>query len=620
MYNLTKKMRLTSLIGISMFASTLFAQTGYVAGDFHQHSTYTDGSWSIGYVMQKNAEFGLDWWANSEHGGGFTRNGDISGTDYGVTAFWDLMYINPIAGDVSMSDGHQVMWRWQSLKDFGFRNILEARREFPSKLIIQGYEMNVPGHEHGSVSIIGRQLDHRNPDVNALAEFEYKFDASDADISGGVSMGWTKSSLTGHARTLEAIEWLQANYKGQSWLIPAHPERKRLYTLADFRDMNNAGPDVCFGFESMPGHQKGPNRGGYTTSADGGGTYGGCGYYAAKVGGLWDALLSEGRNFWLFASSDFHDIDDDFFPGEYQKTYTFVKNLKRSGSIVNGLRSGNSWIVEGDLIDKLKFNATAGNKKAEMGETLSFKKEIKISVILSDPNTLNHNDQNPELDHVDLIMGKITGWINPSDPDYNNPVAPETKVIARFDNTGGITDENGITSIKWKEAKTGMISITYTIKTDEPCYFRLRGTNLGLNVTNETDANGNPLLDFEAGQNTAELAWNDLWFYSNPIFTIPQTDHSRHKSTFDETETSISSDNEEQLPEINLYPNPASNVLHINNVMENSKVEIYDISGILKASQNLTGNTIDVSGLEKGLYFIKVINGNEVNKLSFIIE
>ena len=71
--------------------------------------------------------------------------------------------------------------------------------------------------------------------------------------------------------------------------------------------MNDNGPTVAFGIEGIPGHDKGPNRGEFGTSACGGGTYGGAGTYVATVGGLWDNLLADGRKFFNFDSSDFHD-------------------------------------------------------------------------------------------------------------------------------------------------------------------------------------------------------------------------------------------------------------------------------------------------------------------------
>jgi|WetSurSiteA1Bulk_404760.scaffolds.fasta_scaffold00363_7 hypothetical protein len=613
-----KKISFILASAMIMISGNLAAQRGYIRGDFHQHTTYTDGSYSIPHMMKKNNEFGLDWWANSEHGGGFTRDALLSGTDLNNTVYWDQMSPNPIIGTPVMSSGHQVMWRWQSLLGFSFVNLKSARSLYPDKTIIQGYEMNVPGHEHGSVGIINGQFQN-SPNVYSLAEFEYKFDASDADLTGGASLGWIKSTLSGHQRTLEAIKWLQDNFPGESWLVPAHPERKKLYTISDFRDMNSAGPDVCFGFESMPGHQKETNRGGYTTSADGGGTYGGCGVYAAEVGGLWDAMLSEGRKFWLFASSDFHDEANDFYPGEYQNTYTWVKDQKNAEAIVEGLRSGNSWVVEGDLIDQLEFNAQ-GVERATMGESLKFEKKIRISVILRDPESNNNHSQNPVLNHVDLIMGKITGMVDPSDPNYKVPKAPGTKVIARFDNIGGIQDLNGLTSIKWKKTQRGLIFIDFTIDANEACYFRLRGTNHGLNVAGETDGNGNPLLDFTLGQNSAEKAWNDLWFYSNPIFAITHKKNEKSKSGEMVMGQEVVSDKDVNNKEISLYPNPASQTLYFNNLEANTPVEIYDRSGNKVVTTRINGNSVNVSALQKGIYLVRIFNQNPPANIKFIKE
>ena len=71
----------------------------------------------------------------------------------------------------------------------------------------------------------------------------------------------------------------------------------------------------------------------------GGTTYGGTGVYGAQIGGVWDALLGEGRNWWFFASSDWHNRgmfgpDDrrstqDFYPGEYQRDFVMVRRPDR---------------------------------------------------------------------------------------------------------------------------------------------------------------------------------------------------------------------------------------------------------------------------------------------------
>jgi hypothetical protein len=67
-------------------------QGAWLAGDFHQHTTYTDGSTSFESVMQKSDAFGLDWWANSEHGGSRNRDGKghlwTDPTYYPPIPFW----------------------------------------------------------------------------------------------------------------------------------------------------------------------------------------------------------------------------------------------------------------------------------------------------------------------------------------------------------------------------------------------------------------------------------------------------------------------------------------------------------------------------------------------------
>ena len=508
----------------------------WLTGDFHQHTTYTDGSNPIKTVMHKNFEFGLDWWANSEHGGGFTRDayGPIlmDGFDTGEYAwFWDNISFYPagtILGDYSLSGGHQKMWRWQSIRDFSFSDVLNARGLYPGKMIIQGLEWNVPGHEHGSTAIITGQFEG-NPNANAMAEFEYKFDGSDTDITGGASQGWTKSTLSGHAKAVEAAAWMQENHPSASWIIPAHPERRATYRIEHFRDLNNAAPDVAFGFESIPGHQREHDRGSYGTGAVGKGTYGGAGIFVAKVGGLWDALLGEGRHWWVFANSDFHDLDGDFWPGEYQKTWTFVADKDNDGlysaqEIVDGLRSGNSYCVLGDLINALDFSAQYRNKFATMGQELVMVKgeNLKIKIRFKMPMFNNNNDP-VSVDHIDLIAGEVTGLVPSDSPDYMKAENETARVLRTF------------TSKDWEKDEDGWYSIVFHMKNAEKnMYFRLRGTNSAPNTPCETDMDGNPLIDradaalnpycdeFFAMHDKTDEAWRDLWFYSNPIFVEVQ--------------------------------------------------------------------------------------------------
>jgi hypothetical protein len=555
----------------------------HLPGDFHQHTLYTDGSDTFDDVMDSNVDYGLVWWANSEHGG--ERNRDGYGDNWDDPAVYP---VNPIVGWYEESGGHQEMWRWQSLRDYVFPGILETREIHTDKTIISGLEWNVPGHEHCSTGIVG-------DDATAISAFEYQFDGSDEDLSreGEMTPYGTlykqnglenfvqmptfvdsddKSPEDAHTDSVAAVAWMQTQKDEglikDGYIVFAHIERKGGYDPANgkfgynvthFRDYNNAGPEVAFGFEGAPGHQTSSDRG-FRRTADGDGTYGGSGWHCAEVGGLWDALLGEGRNWWNFASSDYHRHwtanGSDFWPGEYQKNYTYIdtNNPEREVAVVEGLRSGNSWHVEGDLIDELDFTAHGqGKTKAMMGQTLEVKagKMVTIKIKAHDPITPNFcplDMDNPSLaqvgisqplnmpvlDHIDLIAGEWGDKIDPSDPAYAEATNPTAEVVATFERHGGIN-------------KNGYLNYVYKFKAEagENLYFRLRGTNVPADVPFETDEMGNPLADTEANDNLYAMmnvddlaenlfpgyenisfdkldevaeAYADLWFYSNPIF------------------------------------------------------------------------------------------------------
>jgi hypothetical protein len=519
----------------------------WLSGDFHQHTLYTDGSTTFNFVMEKNNYYGLDWWANSEHGGQINRDGN--------GAFWDT-YLQPeqILGVVKTSGNHRLMYRWQSLRDYVYPDILKTRALYPDKRIVSGLEWNVPGHEHCSVGVVSKYLGPL-----AVSAFEYQFDKSDSDTSrtgewtpfgtlvkkNGTTNGSTKkpNGLDRHADAVAACQWMQdqltSGMVDNAWIIFAHIERAGAfnsgtsdggYDVNHFRDLNNAGPEVCFGFEGAPGHQQtADGRGGFYSNASGGGTYGGVGYYTAKIGGLWDALLGEGRHWFNYASSDYHTHwtvgGEDFYPGEYQKNWTYVVDQDKDGDfslseIAEGLRSGNSFHVMGDLVTALEFTASSRQCQASMGGDLNLtdwpwlNEPLTLTIKFKSPPTNNcqvikdmTSCAKPVVDHIDLIAGDITGLIDPSSPDYTKATNETTRVIATF------------TAKDWRQDRDGYNVINYRIKDmDKNMYFRLRGTNMPPNTPGQTDAYGNPLLDTAGPVHGAQEAWNDLWFYSNPIF------------------------------------------------------------------------------------------------------
>ncbi len=540
----------------------------YVAGDFHNHTTCSDGSISMQKLVQKSTvQWGLDWFVQAGHGGSGSRNCTLAEdatlatpayplTAQGPTTTWQNS-TPPVApkGLVSGSAPNQNMWRWQSIQEFQYplMEYLSAVKNVPMFL---GIESVVAGHEHASMSVITGQIPlsldtatlPTSPviaantsrytalgNATALAQWEYCFDRNDNDTSrGNTAVGsasgnnwncsvtgslnaadtsWSATAqkliptgsgvgsgvgIKGHLKTVEAVKWMKENHPAGSYYVPAHLERagpfnpdgNNGFNVEHLRNFNNAAPAVAFGFETQPGHGASSDRGeyavlrnGFTGSATnvdsvGGTTYGGTGIYGAQVGGVWDALLGEGRGFWFFASSDWHNRgsfgpDDrrstqDFQPGEYQRNYTMVRNGSdklRPQTIVNGLRTGNNFASSGQLIDRLGFIACAtypglADRKnaavealavaaatnstdvtatdcATMGEKLVVRPgaQIIVAIAVRDPAGANNSPYTfanpsllqvginqplnaPVLDHIDLVRGLVTGYKTPGNADY----------------------------------------------------------------------------------------------------------------------------------------------------------------------------------------------------------
>lgn len=479
------------------------AQNGtWITGDFHMHTTMSDGDNTPAELAEHAfGKYNLGVIAITDHGGHFFRvNENFLRTDNKGNVFLIRNYDSLMATDAkrfkNFSRTIQILQR--SLPE-----VLRLRKKYPNKLIIQGLEWNIPGHDHGSVGILSNT-------GTEIRDFCYLFDRNDTLASWKTNL--IKHNKNIHKNALVALDYLKTKYPDRSYFIVNHPSRKLEYTISDFRDFNNEAPQIAIGFEGLPGHQKNPgDRCKYDKNLGDcinyhSKTYGGADFMLAKIGGVWDALLGEGRQFWVFTNSDFHRATQDFWPGEYAKDYIWVEK-KDYKSLIQGLRSGKIFAVMGDLICDLNFTANTNGKVASMGESLEVKKgsTILLKIGFESPS-INSNGDVPKVDHIDLICGDITGKIPPDSKDYNKPVNLFTKIIKRFSKKD------------WKKGNDGLNYMIYSFKALKPQYFRLRGTDVPINTKNETDKNGNPLCDVLAGKNSEKEAWKDLWFYSNPVF------------------------------------------------------------------------------------------------------
>ncbi|WP_407109715.1 phosphoesterase [Streptomyces sp. DSM 116494] len=433
------------------------------AGDHHVHSEYSgefdtstspptfhkgeDGVYPIvtNAIMAKH--FGLTWAMCTDHGG-------------------------PTHSKVNL--------------ELAYPELLRSRVLVPEVLQFWGMEFDAPALDHHTLMI-----PHHADEARQLFELESRFAKYDAFP--------TDPGRNTEARMVEFLRTAK-DMRHKPLVIAHHTSRTAtglgVYgqdTPHEFRNGNNAAPDVYVGFEGAPGHQAGPltgrARGGYSRHP----TYGGFDQMTARVGGLWDSLLGEGRRWWITATSDSHVHwtrgGYDFWPGEYSKTHVHARH--DYADIMDGLRNGRVWVGTGDLITGLDLTVTGRHGGAAMGGTLRLgsrdRDQVDIEIRFRPAAGENAGGERPEVRRVDLIVGHVTGPAPGLDSDTN----PTTKVVARF----GPGD--------WRRQGPDHV-IRYTLRdAGTDLYVRVRGTS-----TDEVE----PLAD------GLESPWDDLWFYSNPVF------------------------------------------------------------------------------------------------------
>lgn len=453
----------------------------WLAGDHHVHSHYSVG-WtrkgvaeddspptfriggdainSIGENVEQARAFGLDWMVNTDHGG----------------------------------PGHSKI-----NLELAYPELLETRALFPEMILFHGMEFDTPGAEHSSL-IIPKTED----EAQTLFEIEsgynkrepYPFDPK-----------WDTE-----ARMDEALRFMRT-YEDRPVIFVNHPSRTATAEAAgkvspeELHRWNDIAPDIVVGMEGGIGHQaralrpdwslvSSAPRAGY----EGVSTYGGYDPMTATLGGLWDAMLGHGRHWWVTATSDshrhWHHGGDDFWPGEYAKTYVFAR--QNYASVLAALRAGKIFVTTGDLISSLDMTVTASGDQhtATFGDTLTVAQgqDVHVSIAFTDPEAPNAGGHTPSVARLDVIIGEI-------DPQRmsgldHNPTARVLKRIPR--------DE--------LRQSQEHFSYQFTMPALEgPYYIRLRGTN-GYETEPEPDPHG-------------EDPWQDLWFYSNPVFlNVERTD------------------------------------------------------------------------------------------------
>ncbi|MET7621705.1 PHP domain-containing protein [Streptomyces sp. NPDC005408] len=486
----------------------------YLVGDHHVHSVYShDAKYTFSQLAGAASRFGLDWMVLTEHS----------------------------------NIGHHKAGGAQAEHE----EILKARAENRRMLLFQGLEWYIPGAEHATVfSPPGRH------EVELLTRFEQAFDGKLLGYTAG-GPGHPDTPRN-EAHALKALQWLvqqrRCGYVDDVLILANHPLRLGIDSPHEMRAWRDAAPGIMIGMEGAPGAQAAASpgrnaptamRGDYENSPSENSfpgypraaylTYGGFDWATATVGGLWDAMLAEGTLFSVTSNSDVHRVTfdtwkngdwlpgqnfdntgrlpdpvnttepqpgSDFWPGQFSRTHVGVTRYGYR-HVMAGLRAGRVWVDHGQLIDGIdvRVNREHGiGRGVTLGGRLRVRRgeKIVLNVTVTTATRPNHHGELPQLAHLDVIRGAVSGPAT----DRDEWRAPDTKVVHTAD----------------VEGRTGRYTLRIPLgKAEESFYVRLRGSDGKRNgpgfLGTAIDPHGP--VPHEPGNGDA---WADTWCYTNPVF------------------------------------------------------------------------------------------------------
>jgi hypothetical protein len=170
---------------------------------------------------------------------------------------------------------------------------------------------------------------------------------------------------------------------------------------------------------------------------------------------------------------------------------------------MNGLRAGRVWVDHGGLISGLDVRVRSGGSWVTLGDTLVARRgaPVQLAVAIDLADGPNWAQFVPKLARVDVIRGAVTGPVK----DRDVFATAGTKVAKSFE----------------VNQSTGRVTLTYDLgRADGPFYLRLRGTDGNRTAPGFLGAAVDPAGPAMDVLGSAD-PWTDLWFYTNPIWVVP---------------------------------------------------------------------------------------------------
>ena len=228
------------------------------------------------------------------------------------------------------------------------------------------------------------------------------------------------------------------------------------------------------------------------------------------------------------------------------------------------------------------------------------------------------------LDNIFTLENTVVGSYDPNDKtclqgDRVHPdmIGKYVDYLIRFENTGTYAAENVVVKdiIDTKRYDVSTLQIT---DASHEVYTRIEGNKVEFIFENIQlpfdDANNDGYIAFkiktlstlQLGDSLKNLA--DIYFdYNFPIRTNEA-----------QTTVALPSFTQDWVSDVNVYPNPVSDIIHLQTEETWTKAEIFDVSGRIMRAESLSSQSIDVSTLESGTYFVRLRNGDRVGRVKFV--
>lgn len=194
--------------------------------------------------------------------------------------------------------------------------------------------------------------------------------------------------------------------------------------------------------------------------------------------------------------------------------------------------------------------------------------------------------------------GDQIGDVCDCEPTFSNPLGNRKPAVLIFPSPS--------ININYNTYQISTGTITFTLIVDSPgttpiYQWQKNGINVGTNSPTYTESSLNS-GDFIECQLTSDIV-------------CASGNTGKHKVNI--IVSSLSSNNSDKN-RFQIYPNPVKDKIFIKNIKDINTAKIYDASGKLLTGYKINSDNIEVSNLQKGAYYLEIVNASKTFKTKFI--